>query len=340
MPEEKNKTLDLLKNEYFVQWIVQPNEESNHYWSKWLLAHPERQKDVELAGQLIQSSQYDRNEKLKDEDYNLLLENIVGYSQKRAQKQIWMRPGVKKLAGIAAAIALIISSSLLIQPVNQNQETEPPTVVTKTTLPGQKLKVQLPDGSAVTMNAESQLDYSIPFTINRTVILSGEAFFEVIKNEESPFIVQSGDITTRVLGTSFNIRSYPGEIENAVAVLTGRVQVSDTQGNEASLTPNVRGVFNLEENQLLIEPYSFPEEMGWKDGLLTFKETPIEEVITDLERWYGVNIILEDSALLAGGKYTGAYENASLEKVMQGVSYTSGFTFSLEGKKVIIHKKN
>src|SRR5690606_27545910 len=109
------------------------------------------------------------------------------------------------------------------------------------------------------------------------------------------FTIRSGDITTRVVGTSFNVRAYPEETHKSIAVVTGKVKVSDSKGNQASLAPNVRGVFDLDEKQLLIESFSAKKEIGWKDGFITFEDEPLPAVFRYLERWYGVDMVIKDS---------------------------------------------
>ncbi|TRX60149.1 DUF4974 domain-containing protein [Fulvivirga sp. M361] len=340
MQKANHQILELIKNEHFVQWIVTPSEESTHYWSKWMLTHPDRKKDVEIARQIILSAQYSKDYKMPEEDYNLVLENIVNYSQKKGNKEIQWNPNYWKMAGIAAAVVLVLLAGFMAMRFNVSKnirhEVASSEMITKTTLKGQKMVVQLPDGSKVMLNAESELTYSTHFKTKRSVTLKGEAFFEVTKDKNSPFTVHSGDIMTKVLGTSFNVRSYPEDTENSIAVVTGKVEVSDKQGNQALLVPNVRGVFTLEDNQLLIEPFSVNKEIGWKDGVIHFEDTPLPQVIATLERWYGVSFIVKDRSLLFG-KYTGTYKNASLEKVMKGVSYTTGFEFSLQEKEVTIY---
>lgn len=340
--EEQMKIIDLVKNEYFVQWVISPSEESKHYWAKWLSAHPHRRKDVEFARQLISSAHYKINDTMPEEDYNLVLENIINYSQKKKETRYQLGYPSWKLLAVAASVILAICLAILtIRYTVQDSPGEvivDQTIIKKSTLAGQKMRVKLPDGSQVVLNSETEIAYNLPFTGDRNVTLKGEAYFEVTKNESRPFIVRSGNITTKVLGTSFNVRSYPNEAENTIAVVTGKVKVSDAFGNEAHLVPNKRGVFDLAGKQLLVDSFSMEHEVGWKDGLLIFEEIPVEQVFNTLERWYAIKINLQDDELLKGN-YTGRYKNESLEKVMQGIGYTMGFEFKISGKEVTVIKK-
>ena len=279
---------------------------------------------------------------MPEEDYDLVLENIINYSQKKKETGYRLGHSTWKLLAVAASVILAICLTILtVRYATQDAHDKvivDQTIIKKNTLAGQKMRVKLPDGSKVVLNSETEIAYSLPFTGDRNVTLRGEAYFEVTKNESRPFTVRSGNITTRVLGTSFNVRSYPNETENTIAVITGKVKVADVFGNEAHLVPNKRGVFDLDEKQLLVDSFSMEDEVGWKDGLLIFEETPVEQVFNTLERWYAIKINLEGDELLKGN-YTGRYKNESLEKVIQGIGYTMGFEFKISGKEVTVIKK-
>lgn len=342
MEDHKDQILDLIGNESFVRWVVHPNTETDHYWSKWLLTHPERKKEVEWARQVILSTQYKNTFQLPDQDYNRILSGIVDYNrQKKSQSlHFWETRTFYRISGIAAVIlALIVSSVLLkdnsLSPPAEKARTE---LVRKFTESGQKLTMRLPDGSKVILNAESEISYADSFAVNREVYLSGEAFFEVEKDPARPFFIHTLHTTTKVIGTSFNIRSYADEPETSISVITGKVLVSDHSGHEASLVPDQQGVFNSREKRLFVTPFSREAVIGWKDGLIIFDNTPVPEVLSYLKKWYGVEFEVADESLLSG-RYTGRYENASLQGVLNGLSYASGFKFQIKGKKVIINKQ-
>ncbi|MDN5217437.1 FecR domain-containing protein [Fulvivirgaceae bacterium BMA12] len=342
MAERASKILDLLENENFVQWVLSPNQETNHYWSKWLLTHSERKEDVEKARQIVLSTHYKKSFTLPDEDYNQILSDVVSHHRRRIKESndLIGRKLFYKISGVAAAIVLMVGAALWY---NDNTLSTPSEhsiseVIRKKTGSGQKLTLQLPDGSKVVLNAESEITYAIPFSSNREVKLSGEAFFDVKKDPEHPFTVLTRYTTTKVVGTSFNIRSYTYESETAISVLTGKVEVSDHNGHEAALIPAQQGVFDFKHDQLLVTPFSAEAIAGWKDGLLLFNNTPLTEVMDRLEKWYGVQFEITDGTLMEG-KYTGRYNNASLEKILDGVSYASGFDFKIKDKTVLVHKK-
>lgn len=337
MADFNERVADLIKNESFVQWIVNPNEESSYYWMKWISAAPERQRDADLAKQVITSTRYQKDVKMPPEQYDKILDNLI----LRNKQQLSPRRGKQYYLRFAAVAAAVVATLFIVLSVAINfniKNSHEPAValsktITKETLKGQKLRFQLPDGTRIALNSDSEFSYQEPFRNNRHVSLKGEAFFDVAKDSAHPFTVEAGDIRTKVVGTSFNVRSYGSEKEKAVSVVTGKVEVSDTSGNHCSLRPNLQGVFNSTSNQLLIQPFSPSKIIHWKDGVLFFEKTPMQDVFIELERWYGVEFTLDSKKILQGS-YTGTYKDASLEKVMDGVSYTSGLKFKIEGKIV------
>lgn len=341
MERRTSNIIDLVKNEHFVQWIISPSEESTHYWSAWIAKNPERKQDVEIAKQLICSVEYNIDESLPEHDYDLLLENIVNYSHSKENNYNYSTNISWKFIGIAASIVLLLTLSFTLYLNNSiwgdSKVVQTETVI-KTTQAGQKLTVKLPDNSKVVLNSESKLTYTKPFKSNRNLSLVGEAFFEVTKDNKHPFTIQTGNVTTKVVGTSFNVRSYPEDTQKSIAVITGKVEVTDNQGNQAYLIPNKRGVFNLEEHQLLVEPFSEDVEIGWKDGLLTFKNTPVSEVFNRLERWYGVKFEVDPHKTVdPDWRFDGKFQNKSLEYILKTFGYPDLFEYKIKDNKVIIY---
>ena len=325
----------LLKNEYFVRWVTDPNEESNHYWSKWLNSNPDRKNDIAVARQIILSAAYKNSPTLAGSDYDQMLSRILEHSQDRQVPPSFFRSLSFRLA--SAAAVLLMAFFITMYGVNRKPVVKiEPQLITKTTRPGQRLFVRLPDNTSVVLNADSKLEYAVPFEM-RNVALEGEAFFEVVKDPAHPFTVESQGIRTTVLGTAFNVKAYPGEIENSVSVAEGKVEILDTMGHKAFLLPNHQGVFNREQEQLLVGTFSAEKVLGWKDWILVFEEEPLKDVFARLERWYGVSFTFSKDVKLSG-EYSGKYKNASLEKVLDGIGYTSGFEFQIDKNLITIKK--
>jgi ferric-dicitrate binding protein FerR (iron transport regulator) len=153
----------------------------------------------------------------------------------------------------------------------------------------------LPDSSRVWLNEMSELSYGDEFDAKeRVVTLRGEAYFEVTKDPSKPFIIHTGAATTKVLGTSFNLRSYPAEPEVELTVMEGSVDF----GSERKI--KVRGgesaTFDERSERVALRPVNV-NATAWKTGQLYFKNTPLGDVLHDLERYYGVKLDAEPPAL-------------------------------------------
>ena len=333
MKEEKSHIVELFKNEYFVQWIVTPSEESNHYWEKWITSHPDRKPDVERARYLISSASYMIDDRMPDEKYDSILQNIVNHGLAKRQRSL--KPSYFPYWVAASLILIALIASWFVWQDNQHAATI--QMITKQTLAGQKLTVNLPDGSTVMLNSESKISYPYNFNSKRDLTLEGEAFFNVAKDAQHPFTITSGEVKTKVVGTSFNVRAYHGDAEYSIAVVTGKVEVSDEHGNHGLLHPDMKGVFSKAKHQLLTSTYNSDMEIGWRDGILMFEEAELKEVLERLERWYGVTITVEDEKMLTG-TYTGTYQNASLEAVLKGISLAINWDYVKNDKEIIIRK--
>jgi len=180
---------------------------------------------------------------------------------------------------------------------------------------GERVQVELPDGTQVWLNENSSLAYD-ERTGERLVNFVGEAFFDVATDSLRPFRVLTGDAVTTVLGTSFNVRAYRGEERVEVSVKEGKValarKTAPTQvanpADRLELTPGETGIFLEETAQLATAAAQGQNTTAWKDRRLDFNEVPLAQVVATLERYYHVEIILEQPGL---GKclFFGQYEN-------------------------------
>ena len=245
-----------------------------------------------------------------------------------------------------AAILLVACGTALFFSVFRDT-TSPPVensvhYITRTTHPGEKLNIKLPDGSSVKLNASSQLVFPERFSDSeRNLTLTGEAFFEVAEDPDRPFSIRSGDISTTVLGTTFNVRAFPDEKDITVAVVSGRVEVSALKGEEAIptttlLTPNEMAVYMKAHHHMAKGNFDYMETVAWKDGIIYFKDADIYEILETLEEWYGVSFRV--NRLLNRKKgFTVSYEDRSLETILEGLSFSYDFQFKIEDKIVHIN---
>ena len=203
---------------------------------------------------------------------------------------------------------------------------------TKMTRKGEKLTVLLPDGTLVKLNSESSIRFTETFEEHRKVFLTGEAFFEVVRDTTKPFTVATRHLLTTALGTSFNINAYSDKEE--VVLLTGKVRINDGASRHSEILLPGEKVAYLDGTLKKSSNVSLDQVM-WKDGVLIFRETPFALGIEELERWYGVSFDirnLRDKEVFL----TGYFDNQNLKNVLESLSYTARFEYQIEGKEVLI----
>ncbi|MGK7393582.1 MAG: FecR family protein [Candidatus Cyclobacteriaceae bacterium M3_2C_046] len=244
--------------------------------------------------------------------------------------------------GKFAAVFIILAMGFLIF-INQNEifvqpsePNEPLAAIIKQTEKGQKRRIELPDGSWVTLNSASSLEVSPDFKHgnSRTVLLKGEAYFEIQKMPAKPFIVKTEQLTTKVLGTSFNVEAYQAN-QVKVAVSTGKVQVSSDELS-LDLVPNEMAVYKKQQG-ILKTKFDAMLELGWKDGYLVFSQADFNNLVNKLELWYGVNVIVKGKK--PRDTFTARYHNISLENVLEGLSFSGDFSYQLNDNELIIEFK-
>ncbi|ASZ12466.1 FecR domain-containing protein [Chitinophaga pendula] len=170
---------------------------------------------------------------------------------------------------------------------------------------GPPLRCILPDSSVVYLAACSELRYSPNFPSNgRELELTGEAFFEVAQNQEHPFIVHTGAINTRVLGTSFKIQAFADE-PFEIVVATGKVRVN-TPTEKVILTPGSAVDYDVAKNELKQKITATDKLLQWKSGEVVFDDQPLKSVVNALQRRFGVKIIMPD-AEMASYKVSGSF---------------------------------
>ena len=207
---------------------------------------------------------------------------------------------------------------------------------------GSRVSFNLPDGSQGWLNSGSTLKYALNFNDNRMVELEGEAYFDVVHAKSHPFYVRTSDVRIKVLGTRFNVKSYPDDKTIETTLLSGLVEIETLSpdaggGRKIILKPNQKATFRKNIEQMAVhdemnEPISPRgiKEIGifedidttpitsWKDSRLIFINEPFESLLIKLERWYDVKITLKDSALMKLS-YTGKFDNETVEQAFNAI---------------------
>jgi ferric-dicitrate binding protein FerR (iron transport regulator) len=188
-------------------------------------------------------------------------------------------------------ISTMILSYILLEEKEEGSVSVPFTEVTA--LPGMIVRAQLSDSSEVWLNSESTLRYPVRFSSGkRTVSLTGEAFFEVRNNPEHPFEVNTSDgITVMARGTSFNVNAYPEDRVTEAVLQEGIIDIH-YKGNHISVAPDEMISIDKVSELFKRSCINIQEKTGWKDGLLIFRNTPLDEVLKKISRRYNVEIVL------------------------------------------------
>ncbi len=276
---------------------------------------------------------------------------------------------LRKLS-VAATIFVLIGMSLFIglrfMNLHEHDQAEHEITVPY----GARASISLPDGSSVWLNAGSSITYRSDFSRNnRHVSLTGEAYFDVKPDKDSHFIVNTRDMAIKVLGTKFNVKSYPDEAVTETTLIDGSIEIligdNRVKTQPVRLSPNQRMVYTrdtrevrvqeqgkpptediivAEEMEMLPEPglYVFNEEniadyVSWKEGRLTFRGESLKSLAPKLERHYNVSITFLDDSIKTL-RYTGALEKVSIEEVMRAISSASDISFTIEKNQIILDK--
>jgi len=183
--------------------------------------------------------------------------------------------------------------------------------------------VLLPDSSQVWLNKGSKLVYNADFKgTTREVQLEGEAFFEVQPDTQRPFVIKTEDAQIKVLGTSFNLRSYPEEAREELVVATGKVAFNAEEGTTVTIvTSGYAASLNRQSNTITKQRVSDENAWAWKSGRLQFEDQPLKEVLPDIERYYGVKLHLQNPGL-GNCRFTGSFQKAELKEVLQVLAAT------------------
>lgn len=198
---------------------------------------------------------------------------------------------------------------------------------------GGEYNLVLADGTKVWLNAETELRYSDHFSgTSREVELTGEAYFEVTKNALRPFYVKTAGMVVKVLGTSFNVRAYPEEMQQATLV-NGKVEV-DCAGRDILIKPGEQ--LTLTNGQAEVRTVHVSNYVGWKEQRFVFDDKMLIEVLSDLERWYDVHVFIADTAVreLRFTANLPKYEN--MDKVLQIIELAACVKCEVKGRTVVV----
>jgi transmembrane sensor len=232
------------------------------------------------------------------------------------------------------------------------------------TAAGSRTHLTLPDGTKVWLNAGSRLTYGKSYNAStREVNLTGEAFFDVAHNSQKPFLIHTARIDIQVLGTSFNVKSYPTDRTTEATLIRGSIEVSikDRPSEKIILEPNEKLVIANDDSMLhrfnpkryaattpgeplvAIRKPTYEQKTGaiietsWVDNKLTFREETFGDLARQMERWYGVTIQFGDPAL-GDLQFTGSFKEETIQQALDALRLTAAFNYKIDGNQITIKK--
>lgn len=348
---------DLALHDEFRLWVLQPNRELNAFWSDWLVTYPEKLAIVEqgrilventpfkidqLSGNEIESIICKIESALNDEEITSEIEAIPlnSYtvtnkitSKGTSSQKIWLY--------FAAAVALLIASTFFFDFDLGTDQSEPVSYVTKVSPLGQISVLNMADGSRIWLSAGSSLKYPENFTSSsREIYLTGEAYFEVARDTTRPFIVHTGDISTTALGTSFNIDSFEENEFTNVSLISGKAVVkyyseSSNISTDLILTPGEAARLSADDQSLSKSFFEPGTAACWKDGVIYFKDATFQNVKSQLERTYNIEIKTINNSDHTWS-YNGHFDNENINLVLKKIALTEGFEFTIKKNLVEI----
>lgn len=208
---------------------------------------------------------------------------------------------------------------------------------------GGEYQVLLADGSKVWLNSETEFRYPVHFTgKQRKVYLKGEAYFEVTKNQEHPFIVTVSDrINIKVLGTKFNISSYEDQEKIVTTLTEGCVEISQTNQTKQAIRilPDEQLLFDKNDQTFQARKVNAAIYSAWKDGKFIFNERPLEEIMKQLQRWYEMKVIYADEAARNCHLSGDLKKYDDFDKIVKMIKEVTNLQIDIKNERVVIRTK-
>ncbi|HEY8968870.1 MAG TPA: FecR domain-containing protein [Puia sp.] len=255
----------------------------------------------------------------------------------------------RRWAAAAAVLVLIVGGALLYRGDKREIVASSAPVHNKeiATRYGTRSYQELPDGSKLWLNAGSRVTYAEG---RRELTLTGEAFFDIKHDPEHPFIIHTGKLDIKVLGTSFNVKAYPNDSTIETTLISGKVEIDWPGGERAGivLKPNEKVVIPVREQvrtesmaRETVSPdpqYKTLIETSWVEDKLVFRNEAFSDVSRKLERWYNIHFSFEDQRYL-NDRLTAYFKDQPIKNVMDALQISLGFHYRIEGDTIHITSK-
>ena len=322
---------------------LQKGKSENAEWvdrQEMLALFHQPEKEYHLKESLLKDLQKTEIQDISSTDLKKLFTKIW-IKIERTQKQ--SKPRIKYLyTAIGIAAALVIGLFIGIYVSSLNSKTEPVYYAAHSPK-GSVSEMILPDGSVIFLNADSRIKYSIEGEKGaREVFLTGEAWFEVAKNNEKPFVVHTPFYDVKVTGTQFNVKAYETDSEVTTTLEEGQVIIQSSEkfqlAEDIILKPGEQIVLNKETNAASIKTVNTKWFTSWKDNKLIFVNMNLKELIVLLERKYGVEIDVKKKEIL-DMHFDGTIKNETIIEILEILKKTLPIDYKIAGQKIEITNK-
>jgi ferric-dicitrate binding protein FerR (iron transport regulator) len=307
---------------------------------QWYSASPENQKELEQLYFILFLNERLQMEKTIDVEKSLaeLKARIASKEiRKPAPKSGNRRTYWKRIAVAAVLTGMIVTGAFTLKKIAEERE-QPFRVATQM---GERSNITLPDGTRVRLNSCSEIAYTSPlFSKKRMVMLTGEACFEVNHDKDKPFVVNSRNLNTTVMGTKFNIRANPDDSRITVTLLEGTIKVAMAGAPEREnikMQPNQQLTYDCRTgNTTIVDCFSTENYINWIDNKLYFEKASLAEIAKSLERHYNVNFIF-DSEEIKNELFTCDFQaGENIYHILSILKLTGKFDYKIEGRTVIL----
>ena len=254
---------------------------------------------------------------------------VVGYSKPTSMHNHKKYSVFKEFMKMAAIVIVTFGVTAILFSIGKNKDMGMHII---TVPPGQRVNLALPDGSKIWLNAGTTMQYPISFMANkREVILNGEAYFEVAKNEKAPFIVSTPNHSAiRVLGTRFNVKAYKENEEITTTLFEGKVEFEykdrDNKSKNIGLIPGQKLVYNSTEDITKLYAVSGENESSWKDGKIEFLHYSLREALDVLSLQFNVDFVIGPN-VAADDSFSGKFINKTLEQILDYFKVSCGINW-------------
>ena len=326
---------DFVEDRDFRDWVIKPNEILNTFWLNYQTVHPEQSDSIKQARKIIQSITFEES-KISPNEYKSLLDQLVKYQTRKEKKE----PSVVSLFNtwkkIAAILLLPILAIGIYYTINNGSSSLNTQIVKYMVPEGQKSNLVLADGTKVWINSGSTLSIPSNYSLeNRKVQLNGEAYFDVVKDKSHPFLVETKTYTVKVYGTNFNVRAYDYLKMSETVLEEGAVSILSNSGKEITIKPGQR--FLLSENsQYTISKVETKNYVAWKNNIFKINNERLQDLIVQMEHWYGVDIKVENFEQVKDLRYTLTIKTESMKEMLDLMSVVTPFVYKIDGENVTL----